>query len=183
MRRPVSIFAGIVALSMLMTGTANASEEKFVRSKPHVNIGTIGHTGASESAVLSLRTVDLANARGQDAVCVFAGSIRVSVPVEPTDPSVRDHTPGIAEWEPLTLMDVRVREGEVLQMPLELPSFPTGPIPLRQTWLVEVVPEDRARPVGESCDVEWGISVFDPATGESRGRYTPFFKGYRPQFY
>ena len=43
------------------------------------------------------------------------------------------------------------------------------------TWLTNPI-------TGEWEDAPEGY-VFDPATGESRGRHTPFFKGYRPQFY
>jgi hypothetical protein len=176
MFRSIMVSAGVVALSLLPSGAAEAAKEKFVRSKPHVNVGTIAHAGISESAVLSLRTVDVAPERGQDVLCILAGSIIVSVPVDSRDADLPPSEASISEFRPWISHDVRVLEDQLLQLELESPTPLADREGVRQTWLVEVRPDERARPVGESCTVEWLVQVFDPATGQS-------FAKYRPQFY
>jgi hypothetical protein len=62
--RQTSSVATLVVV-LLLPGAAHAAKEKFVRDKPHVNIGTIGHVDHSaESLSVTLSLVKLPGADG-----------------------------------------------------------------------------------------------------------------------
>jgi len=54
--------AALLMAALLVPAVAHAAKEKFVRSKPHVNIGTIGHVDGTESLVFTLSLVGLPGA-------------------------------------------------------------------------------------------------------------------------
>jgi hypothetical protein len=57
--------AGLVAIASALlwlgAGPALASKEKFVRSKPHVNVGTVGQVGPDESITTTVVLAGLAH--------------------------------------------------------------------------------------------------------------------------
>jgi hypothetical protein len=181
MRRTVWLptAAAIVCL-LLPAGTAHAAKEKFVRSKPHVNVGTMNQVGASEVAILSLRPVDLSPGAGSDTICVLQGTVQVSVPAASRSSSATDGVVDAADFVLWRRDLVRVREGQLLQIPLDLPPADPAQYPLPRAFLVEILPDPA--PPGQSsphCDVEWLVQVSDPAAGTTG----PLSTKYRPQFY
>jgi len=52
-RTPTFLFASFaaVAFAQLAAGEAEAAKEKFERTKPHVNVGTIGHVPQGQTSM------------------------------------------------------------------------------------------------------------------------------------
>jgi hypothetical protein len=171
--------AAIVCL-LLPAGTAYAAKEKFVRTKPHVNVGTLNQVGASEIASLTLRPVDLSPAGAADTICVLQGTVQVSVPAASRASGSGDEVVDAADFQVWRLHRVLVREGQLLQIPLDLPPDDSSRYPLPRAFLVEIltdpVPPGLSSP---HCDVEWLVQVSDPGAGTTGTVST----SYRPQFH
>ena len=165
--RSMTVSISVALLSMLTSGAVHGAKEKFVRSKPHVNVGTI-NAGVGERAVFSLGTVDDSREGDVDVLCKFLGQVVVSIPVATRLPDPSSPEASLSDFEELQTFDVLVEEGQLLQIALEPPASPTGPQPMQQAWRVEVIADERSTPVGVSCGLELGFHVFDPLTGESR---------------
>ena len=171
--RSMTVSISVALLSMLTSGAVHGAKEKFVRSKPHVNVGTI-NAGVNERAVFSLSTVDVSREGEVEVLCSFIGQVVVSIPVDTRSPDPLSPEASLSDFEELQTFDVLVQEGQLLQIALEPPASPTGPQPMQQAWRIEVVSDDeRSRPVGVSCGLELGFHVFDPLTGESRVHAPP----------
>jgi hypothetical protein len=74
---------------MLVPSAAWAAKEKFVRSKPHVNIGTIGHVDSAESLLVTLSLVGLpAVTPGASQSCSAELGVRVRDAAKPGEEPV-----------------------------------------------------------------------------------------------
>ncbi len=175
MNRWSSVLVACAVGCLLVAGTAEASKEKFVRVKPHVNVGTLGQLGGGEGLLLSLRTVD-ETPGGEDAVrCTFVGWIELSLAEElRADPTAAFDVRVLGLGQP-ERTPVRVSDGELVQVGTA--GAPAGG-PLTGTFAVRVVADDRrSRPVGEHCGLDLLVHVYDLTTGETREtqvvRYRP----------
>ena len=158
------------------TDAALAAKEKFVRSKPHVNIGTIGHVDQGNDVVtLFVRTAASVIDRPQS--CAFEGDVIVSV----LGDEERDRSSGrvvireLVEHERIHV--VLEDQKEVAEIALYLPQDSNSH---RQTYHVNIV--SSSPKLSDPCGLEVSIDEKDAQTQEG-GRHTPFFTSYRPQFY
>jgi hypothetical protein len=168
-----------MALALLLaasTDTAFAAKEKFVRSKPHVNVGTIGHVDQGKSLVtLFVRTA--ASVIDPPGICKFKGEVIVSVlGAQKTDRSndgvvIRE----LDEYMRIPL--VLENQNEVAEIPLDFQEDPNSP---RQTFHLNIVSDSPKE--SDPCGLEVSVDEKDAQSGEG-GRHTPFFSNYRPQFY
>lgn len=158
------------------TDSAFAAKEKFVRSKPHVNVGTIGHVDQGKSLVtLFVRTA--ASVIDPPGICKFKGEVIVSVLGNPKNDRSND---GVVIRELDEYMRIPLmleNQNEVAEIPLALPDDLNSP---RQTFHLNIV---SSRPKeSDPCGLEVSVDEKDAQTGEG-GRHTPIFNNYRPQFY
>jgi hypothetical protein len=165
----------VLAAGLGLTPQAEAAKEKFVRSKPHVNIGTVGHASATETAVVFLRTAvpsaDPSSAPPCDGV---EGELVVYEPGA-ADPGRTTGPAAVRE-----LVETQ-RHAVSLAGPGEIFSVELGPGSgggLRRVTTLDFRFDDPD--AARRCGLETSVQVHDSSSGETR---TVHFKGYRPQFY
>jgi hypothetical protein len=153
-RRAASALAALLALLLLGPGEALASKEKFVRTKPHVNVGTIGKIeGRTVAATLALVELPDAWPLGALRPCSGVFDVRV-VPAEGGTP--------FAETR-----DVRVTPDEPLGF-----AFRAADVGARGAVHLEIVARDMRLVDGRRCILRGSVEVTEEASGETAFRYS-----------
>jgi hypothetical protein len=169
----------ILALA-LAAGPAHAAKEKFERTKPHVNVGTIGHVDHGKTTLTVSITMFLPAVQKDvrpDMDCSGSFDVRV---LDGSEPGAEP----LAEWR-----DLELAADRTLQMDFEGPS--TAPDALLYET-VEVVARDLENVGPQGCLLRGLVEVRDRETGATerahplrpedfvplrRGRLLPPFPG------
>jgi hypothetical protein len=139
---PVLLRVSLVTLLapvLFSSGAAFAAKAKFERSKPHLNVGTIGHQGVS---------ILITNLRGNgdsSTPCAFSGELLAT-----------DHTPDRLVREEVLRVSVALAEGESLSIPIPYP-FDGSPDGLRREVSVEINPDETS----ERCSIAAAVVGYD----------------------
>jgi hypothetical protein len=140
---PVLLRVSLVTLLapvLFSSGAAFAAKAKFERTKPHVNVGTIGRQGVS---------ILVTNLRGNgDSLtpCAFSGELLAT-----------DHTPDRLVREEVLRVSVALAEGESLSIPIPYP-FDVSPDGLRREVSVEINPDETSE---RRCSIATAVVGYD----------------------
>ncbi|MBM5759580.1 GTP-binding protein [Klebsiella pneumoniae] len=185
------------------------SKEKFERTKPHVNVGTIGHVDHGKTTLTAAITTVLAKTYGGSARAFDqidnapeekARGITINTSHVEYDTPTRHYAhvdcPGHADYVKNMITGAAQMDGAILVV-----AATDGPMPQTREHIL------LGRQVGvpyiivflNKCDMVDDEELLELVEMEVRellsqsevyilskdegGRHTPFFKGYRPQFY
>lgn len=175
--RRLGFFAFCFAVMMVASSwSAHAAKEKFQRTKPHVNVGTIGSIGSGQGALASIRlAVPSANEDGEPS-CAFDGIAVLSTNFPGVSGS--DTAATVQRFDEAFTVDVVLSDSrDVALIPLDLHAPPD----MFVHFLFEVLTSDSVSM--DQCGLDVGVDVMNLTTGEVVTRHKPFFSNYRPQFY
>ncbi len=158
------------------------SKEKFERTKPHVNVGTIGHVDHGKTTLTAAITTVLAKTYGgaarafdqiDNAPEEKARGITINTSHVEYDTPTRHYAhvdcPGHADYVKNMITGAAQMDGAILVV-----AATDGPMPQTREHIL------LGRQVGPHTKFESEVYILSKDEG---GRHTPFFKGYRPQFY
>lgn len=146
--RSEMILGALGVMALVFLHPAGAAKEKFERTKPHVNVGTIGHVDpASQSVAVGFSLIgpsgqiDPTAPRGRGC----SGSFKVRL-LDARDPG----GPPLAE-----VTDIRLRRGETFEETFDLRTAPSGPL------YVVLVATEMNRVDGATCILRGAYEVRD----------------------
>jgi len=130
----------LLGSAFLTPDSGFAAKEKFERTKPHVNIGTIGHQG------VSILVTNLRSNLQDSTPCEFSGELLAT-----------DHTPDL--WVPEEVLSVHIAlaEGAALSIPIPYPVH-ISPDGLRREISVEINPDETSDP---RCSIAMAVVGYD----------------------
>ena len=175
--KQLGVFAVCVAVIMTACSwSAYAAKAKFERTKPHVNVGTIGPIGQGQGAIASVRLAAPSTNGDSGPSCDFDGIAILSTNFPGVSGS--DTAATVQRFNEVFTVDVVLSDTrDVALIPLDLQA-PPGAI---LHFLFEVLTNDTVSM--DQCGLDVGVDIFDLATGGLVTRHTPSFSNYRPQFY
>jgi len=146
------------ALLGLATGEAFAAKEKFVRNKPHVNIGTIGHVDHGKTTLTT--SISLISPESQvdpdaaSATCSGRFEIRI----------LNGEDPAGAPFD--VVSDIQLRENETFHHDFDGPGR-SAAASGEETFfeLVSIVAQEMTDVDGRDCILRGAVEVRDRDTG------------------
>jgi hypothetical protein len=154
-RRRCAAFSAAIGLALL-AGPAGAAKEKFVRDKPHVNIGTIGHVDHGKTTLnVSIALIAPALQADPDAPapeCSGRFDLRV---LDGDDPG------GAALAE---MLGARLGPDQTLHLEFDGPAPGRDPVVFE---MVSVVARELRGVDGRRCVLRGAVEVRDRETGEA----------------
>lgn len=136
----LTLLVALITGTLMSSGPAFAAKEKFERTKPHLNVGTIGHQG------ISILTTNLGSNLDDPTPCTFSGELLAI-----------DHTPDLPAPEELLRAPVALAEGASLSVPIPHPLDP-GREGTRRELSVEINPGETA---DSSCRIAAAVVGYD----------------------
>lgn len=138
-----------IALIALLTpvlfssGSAMAAKAKFERTKPHVNVGSLGHQG------VSILVSNLRSNRDDAVPCDFSGELVAT-----------DNTPDRAIVDDVLRVHITLAEGESLSVPIPYPVAGSADGPRREID-VEINPDETS---DLRCSIAMAVVGYDTDT-------------------
>lgn len=118
----------LLASILFSSGVALAAKEKFERTKPHINVGTIGQQG------VTILVTNLRSNLDNDTPCEFSGELLAT-----------DQSPDLRAPEELLREHMSLAAGAALAVPIPYP-FHISPDGLRREISIEIDPDEISDP-------------------------------------
>jgi hypothetical protein len=150
--RKEMFWGALAGMALASMTTTEAAKEKFERTKPHVNVGTIGHVdhGSQNVAVgfsLISPSGQVESTATSEANCSGTFSVRLLDASNPSGP-------------PLAQMrGIRLTQNQTFEDTFDLRTAPSGPL------YVVLVAENMDQVDGRNCILRGAYEVRDAASG------------------
>jgi hypothetical protein len=130
----------LIAATLVSSETALAAKAKFERTKPHVNVGTIGHQG------VSILATNLRSNLDDPTPCDFSGELLAT-----------DNTPDRLAPDEVLRVPIELAEGASLAVPIPHPLHP-APDGMRREISVEISPDETS---DRRCSIATAVVGYD----------------------